>query len=141
MNINDLGKALEEDDINLKLERLKMGLISRATGGGMDPIEYKNLRKSVLGLPNMDNLLPRFLKLCRTIDEFWDWIKAQAPSYAERRLIISDALNPLLEKFEFEISEGALEFSKNYEEKGIIGQGGFGLVYLYEHRQLKLPLL
>ncbi len=55
------------------------------------------------------------------------------------RIIIAKALNPVLEMVEYEIGEGSLEFKKNYEEKKIIGKGGFGLVYLFEHKLLKLP--
>ena len=138
MKINELDKIPAGDDIVLQIEQLKMGLISRATGGSFDTKEYSRLRKIVLGIPGVEMVVPKFLKLCRSDDEFWNWIKAQAPTYAERRTIISDALNPILEIVEYETGEGALEFKKNYEEKEIIGTGGYGLVYLFEHRLLKL---
>lgn len=139
MKVNELDNIPEADDIVLQLEQFKMGLISRATGGDFEQKEYSRLRKIVLGIPGTESLTPRFLKLCRTVDEFWGWIKGEAPTYAERRVIIAEALNPILEIVEYETSEGSLEFKKNYEEKELIGNGGFGLVYLYEHRLLKLP--
>lgn len=139
MKVTELDNLPEEDDIVLQIEQFKMGLITRATGGDFEQKEYSRLRKMVLGIPSTNNLTPRFLKLCRTVDEFWEWIKAQAPTYAERRVIIGEALNPILEIVEYETSEGSLEFKKNYEEKKIIGNGGFGLVYLYEHRLLQMP--
>lgn len=138
MKTTELHNVAEEDDIVLQIEQFKMGLISRATGGEYDQKEYSRLRKIVLGIPGVEKIIPRFLKLCRTTDEFWGYIKGAAPSYAERRIIIAEALNPILEIVEYETGEGSLEFQKNYKEKSIIGQGGFGLVYLFEHKLLKL---
>lgn len=138
MKSNELGSIAEADDIALQIEQFKMGLNSRATGGSFDEKEYSTIRKMILGIPGSTEIIPKFLKICRTSDEFWAWIKGQAPSYAERRVIIAEALNPLLEMVEYEQGEGALDFKKNYEEKKVIGNGGFGLVYLYEHKLLKL---
>lgn len=138
MTVDNLPTLDNEDDLLLQIEQFKMGLVSRATGGNFDTKEYSKFRKLILLNPNLEKVVPRFLKLCRTSDEFWAWIKAEAPSYAERRVIISNEINPILEILEYENGEGALEFSKNYEEKELIGHGGFGMVYLYEHRLLKL---
>jgi len=139
MTTNDLPNTIEEDDLILQMEQFKIGLVSRATGGNFDTTEYSRLRKLIMTNPNLEKVIPNFLKVCRTSDEFWGWIQAEAPSYKERRMIISSFINPILEVLEYETEEGALEFSKNYEEKEIIGNGGFGLVYLYEHKLLKLP--
>jgi len=139
METVEFVKLGDEDNIVLLLEQLKIGLIARATGGSFEQKDYSKLRKVVLTYPNVDKYIPNFLKICRTPDEFWEWIKAQAKTYAERRQIIADALNPLLGTVEYETGEGSLEFKKNYEEKGVIGTGGFGQVYLFEHRLLKLP--
>ncbi len=139
MKSQELNNLPDDDDIVLQIEQFKMGLIAQATGGDLDEKEYSRLRKLVLGIPGIEEITPRFLKLCRTTSEFWGWIKGQAPTYAERRLIIAKEINPILELVEYETSEGSLEFQKNYEEKEIIGKGGFGLVYLYEHKLLNLP--
>jgi len=139
MKVQELSNIVKEDDLVLQIEQFKMGLISRATGGEFEQSEYSRLRKMVLGIPGTENISPRFLKLCRTTDEYWGWIKGAAPSYAERRIIIAEAINPILEIVEYETGEGSLEFKKNYEEKEIIGQGGFGLVYLFEHKLLQMP--
>lgn len=138
MKLDSLPTIENEDDLLLQMEQFKMGLVSRATGGDFDTKEYSRFRKLILTNSNLEKVVPRFLKLCRTSDEFWGWIKSEAPSYAERRIIIANEINPILEILEYENGEGALEFSKNYEEKEVIGHGGFGMVYLYEHRLLKL---
>lgn len=127
----------DEDDILLQVEHLKMGLLAKATDGDFEQPEYSRLRKIVLGIPGLQNI-PRFLKICRTADEFRAYMQGEAPSYKERRLIIAEELNPILEFLEYETGEGALEFKKLYEEKEIIGTGGYGQVYLYEHRLLEI---
>jgi len=139
MNTINLPESPKEDDIVLQIEQFKMGLVSKATGGDFDNKEYSRLRKLILGIPEAEKLIPRFLKICITVDDFWGFIKGQSPTYAERRLFLNESLNPILELIEYEVGEGALEFKKNYEEIKVIGNGGFGLVYLYEHRLLNLP--
>jgi eukaryotic-like serine/threonine-protein kinase len=140
MKIEELDNMPEVDDIVIQVEQFKMALISRATGnGGLEGTEYVKSRKLVLGIPRIENVLPKFLKLCRTVDEFWAWIKDESSTYAERRVIISEAMNPILEIIEYENGDGTLEFKKAYDERQIIGNGGFGLVYLYEHKLLKMP--
>ena len=135
----NLPSTLQNDDLTILIEKLKVGLTSRATGGIYDDEEYKRIRKLILASPMLEKITPKFLKVCRNTDEFWGWIKHESPTYQERRLIISESINPLIEVVEYESGEGALEFKKNYEEKELIGNGGFGMVYKYEHRLLKLP--
>ena len=115
MTTDNLPQTENEDDLLLQVEQFKMGLVARATGGDFEAKEYSRFRKLILTNPNLEKVIPRFLQLCRTSDEFWGWIKAAAPSYAERRVIIATEINPILEILEYENGEGALEFSKNYE--------------------------
>lgn len=129
----------KQDDLLLQIEQLKAGLTTRATGGGYEDSEYQAIRKLILANPSLDKITPRFLKVNRTVDEFWRWVKNENNSYEGRRILLSEQLNPLIEALEYETGEAALEFNKNYEEKEIIGHGGFGVVYKYEHRLLKLP--
>ena len=141
MKTDELPNIPEEDDISIIVEQLKNRLVARATGKGDDftQKEYSRLRKIVLGIPDIKEMIPRFLKTCRSLDEFWTFIKGVSPQYTGRREFLGDTFNPIIEKVEYEIGEGALEFKKNYKEIDVIGHGGFGLVYLYEHRLLQLP--
>jgi serine/threonine-protein kinase len=139
MNSSNLRDIPEGDDLVLQIEQFKMGLVSRATGGDFENDEYRRLRKLVLSIPESDKLVPRFLKLCRTVDDFWGFIKGQSATYAERREFLSKEINPILEFVEYEVGEGSLEFKRNYEEIKVIGNGGYGLVYLYKHKLLALP--
>jgi|SRR5690625_1157021 len=139
MKVEEFDDIPDQDDLAIQIEQFKMGVISRATGGEFENDDYKRIRKIILGNSETEKLAPRFLKICRTADDFWGWIKGEAQTYAERREIINQAINPILDYVEYEASEGALEFKKNFSEKGVIGNGGFGQVYLYEHKLLKLP--
>jgi serine/threonine-protein kinase len=139
MNANQLPQVPEEDDLLTLLEQFKNGLVARATGKEYEDTEYQRIRRLILANPKLINLVPQFLKSCRTTGDFWQWIKNESSTYDGRRQILSDEINPMLDAVEYESGEGALEFSKNYEEKEIIGTGGFGVVYKYEHRLLQLP--
>ena len=80
MKTQELGEIVEDDDIILQIEQFKMGLMSRATGGDFEQKEYSRLRKLVLGIPGVERITPRFLKICRTTGEFWGYIQGEAPS-------------------------------------------------------------
>ncbi len=138
MTSENLPSIEKEDDVLLQIEQLKKGLIAHATNGSFDTKEYSRFRKLILTNPNLEKVIPKFLRACRTTDEYWNWIKAEASTYQARRDIIAKEINPILEILEYENDEGSLEFNKIYEEKKVIGHGGFGMVYLYEHRLLNL---
>lgn len=139
MSLNQLPPVPKGDDLLILLEQFKNGLLARATGGDYEDSEYQRIRKLILANPKLEKLSPRFIKTNRSINDFWQWIKTDAKTYADRRMLISSQMNPLLDAVEYENGAAAMEFSKNYEEKAIIGTGGFGVVYLYEHRLLKMP--
>ncbi|MFZ4580558.1 MAG: abortive infection family protein [Myxococcota bacterium] len=75
-------------------------LTSRATGEHADDGEYVRLRKVLLAEPALAGRLPNFLQRCRTLDEFWAYIKAEFERYAERRAHIARAFAPLLDDLE-----------------------------------------
>lgn len=79
-----------------QLEQMKNLLVSYATGDGGDNAEYIRLRKTLLGDPVIAERLPRFVRNCRNISEFWAFIKAEFGTYAKRRTFLRDAFNPLI---------------------------------------------
>lgn len=96
---------MTEDEVpESPLERVRFlenVMISRATGNllaGDDHYEF--LRRELMYDPSVKGLLPDFVRACRTLDVFWPYIKNKAPSYAERRVIISHAFTPLVEYLE-----------------------------------------
>lgn len=75
-------------------------LISQATGGSEDDAEYVRLRQMLLSNPALDALIPRFLRICRNLSQFWQFIKFKHFTYAERRDFIWGEFRPLLETLE-----------------------------------------
>lgn len=74
-------------EMGLLLEELKEMLIVVATtspSGGSEP-RYRELRRSALNYPPFYNVLPEFLRGCRTLTEFWQFVRPKFATYAERR--------------------------------------------------------
>lgn len=88
------------NDPFVKAEALQHLLISQATGGAEDDAEYVRLRQAVLANSAFDSLYPRFLRTCRNLAQFWQFIKYEYGTYAERRQYIWDAFQPMLEALE-----------------------------------------
>jgi len=78
-------------------EALQNLLISHATGGSEDYAEYVRLRQMMLSNAALDSLLPRFLRTCRNLPQFWQFIKFKYGTYAERRDYIWGEFSPMLE--------------------------------------------
>jgi hypothetical protein len=89
-------------DLLTKVESLKNMLVSRATGGFVDDAEYKQLRRELLAVARIKDKLPRFVETCRSLDEFWDFIKPMFAHYAERREYLRDQFHALLAMLEAE---------------------------------------
>jgi hypothetical protein len=87
-------------DISDEVEMLQDMLISIATGGPGDIQTYKSIRNRILNNPHIKELAPRFLRTCRTSDQFWSFIKHEFVSYAERRAYIWNEFRPLLERLD-----------------------------------------
>lgn len=142
MKISNLDTIPEVDDLAILVEEFKKILFMIAAGGGVsqnDEMEYQRVRKLVLGNPFIKDIVPKFLLNCRNCSEFSQFINEESPTYEERIKYLASVINPLMDKIEYEEGIGSLEFSRIYEERKIIGQGGFGQVYLVEHKLLKLP--
>jgi hypothetical protein len=75
-------------------------LIAQATGGSANNSNYAELRRHFLDDPATKALVPRFVRTCRDLASFWGWVKFEAATYAERRTIIWQAFQPLLDHLE-----------------------------------------
>lgn len=76
-------------------------MTARATGDlSANTLVYEHLRREFMDDHITKNLLPTFVRTCRTLNVFWPYIKEQAGTYADRRMIISQAFTPLVEYLE-----------------------------------------
>ena len=84
-----------------RVQRLKEILVLYATGDKTDTRdEYKNLRREGLADPFLKSRLPRFVRDCSDLGEFWAFIKPMFPSYRERRDYLRREFLPLLNELE-----------------------------------------
>lgn len=83
-----------------RAESLQNALISHATGGAGDGRDYKSLRLYFISNTALSPLIPSFVRTCRDLSQFWDFIKHKFPSYQERRVYIRDELSKLFSELE-----------------------------------------
>lgn len=96
----DIYEDLSYLDNNFELaEALRKNLISRATGGNFDSRNYQFIRKEFLQDETIKPLLPTYIKDCRDIEQFWQFIKEEISgtgSYGQRRTFINESFQDLL---------------------------------------------
>jgi hypothetical protein len=107
------------------------GLVSRATGGTFDDQLYSTVRSKLLGNKSLENLLPKWIKTTRTLDQFWLFIKGRFGTYAERRQFLweefstslnyleSKSTSPLVESIVFDEAHIHAQWQKALERKSI----------------------
>lgn len=81
-------------------EALQNLLVSLATGGVEDNAKFMRLRQLVLSQTAIEPHIPSFLRSCRDLAQFWQFIKLKFGTYAERRSYIWDEFRPMLELLE-----------------------------------------
>ena len=87
-------------EVLAEVERLKMILLQRATGGVAQVSEYVDLRRKLISQPGVKDRLPKFLAASTTLDEFWAVISDKFGSYKERRAFLKDEFLPLITDLE-----------------------------------------
>lgn len=83
-----------------RVEYLQNILIERATGGDGDNHHYQLLRQEMLDSTSIKDMLPRWIRMNRSLDQFWQYIKNKYGTYRERRDFIWKELNPILSYLE-----------------------------------------
>lgn len=84
-----------------KANYLASALSSHATDVTADNNEYSSLRQELLSMPEIEQLVPSFVRSSRDLTSFWNFIKLKFKTYAERRTFISEQFTPLLDFLEF----------------------------------------
>ena len=78
------------------VEYMQSILISRATGGEFDGVNYKYIRNKLIKNQIYEKYLPRWIKIYRDGDSFWNFIKGKFDNYKERRIFINSELANLI---------------------------------------------
>ena len=129
---------MDESKILEAVERLKLGLIAKATDGDYADKYYKEDLDMISADSRVSKILPSFIRTSRTTADFRRAMQAKYPSYAERRQYIGQEFQPTIDYLEGVI-KGTDQFSRSldsYELGEIIGHGGFGTVFKYRHKLL-----
>ncbi|HBT5562328.1 TPA: abortive infection family protein [Klebsiella pneumoniae] len=91
------------DELTTDLERaesLQNQMISIATGGAAMPHDYQELRRFFVDSPIYSSLIPSFVKTSRNTDQFWQFIKYEFGTYADRRQYIWTEFQELMDYLE-----------------------------------------
>ena len=83
-------------NLSIQAEALQNLLVARATGTEESEADFTKLRLIIEKIPKS----PDYLKTCRTLTQFWQFIKGTFPTYAERREYIWSSFRPLLESLD-----------------------------------------
>lgn len=83
-----------------RAEHLQGLIICKATGEAISVDDYAEMRMHFLNNPSLASLLPSYVRTCRDLAQFWQFIKAKFGTYAERRQFIWNTFVPLLEYLE-----------------------------------------
>lgn len=125
---------MENNELIDLLDEFKSGLLSKATDGDIDEEFYTHARNTLISSIDKKELIPKFVKSCRNAKEFRRYIQGEAGDYVTRRLIITEAMNTIMEYLEEKIDQ-ADPFAqiRQYRKVEEIGRGGFGAVYKYHN--------
>ena len=126
-----------EGELIVLAERFKLALINRATGRACDVDEYITIRNFLVNNAIVNDILPNFIIVCRTPDEFWAFIRPKFDNYAQRREYIIAEMAPVLNKIDNINAENInITNSDLYEIGEELGSGGFGRVFKYHNKLL-----
>jgi hypothetical protein len=87
-----------EQQVLENIEALQNLMLASVTGGARDESEYRRIRDELLRAPGLEEIVPRFVRTCGDLSQFWHFTKTQndLASYASRREYIWSAFRPLL---------------------------------------------
>ncbi|VDN46693.1 Serine/threonine protein kinase (fragment) [Petrocella atlantisensis] len=92
-----------DNEMALELEYFKHDLIKYATGDKSSDFtdkKYADVRKQLLNIKSLTEIIPEYIRKCRDLGDFWQFIKAKYSTYQERRIYLAETLNPVIEYFE-----------------------------------------
>lgn len=117
------------------LDEYKEGLLSKATNGTIDNKYYMQTRNALMKNTSIKEQIPKFIRNCRTADEFRRFMQNEYDNYAGRKQMISDSINFLIYYIEENLDDEDDPFLqiKQYKKVSQIGFGGYGTVFKYHN--------
>ncbi len=91
------------DEFETDIERatyLQNILIDYSTGKNVLDVDYIKIRNWVTSKPEFKIYVPQFVKTCRSLNQFWQFIKFKYDTYHERRVYIYSEFEALLSYIE-----------------------------------------
>lgn len=116
MTIEDKNEIDDFTEFELATYTKNM-LVSMATGGEQDAKIYEYTRGKFIASSILKSYLPSWFKTCRTVKEYWSFIKEKASDYAGRRTFLSQEFSTVLDYFEFGMTspiESSIKFDETY---------------------------
>ena len=110
-----------------RADYLRTLLVARATHQEYSDADYRRLRAYFVKSPYA-HLLPKWVRTCRSLEDFWGFIQPKFEKYRWRRSFISEELEPLLQATEagcvspVEQSIGELLENPSYESVSLCWQ-------------------
>ncbi len=89
----------DRENLVEEIECFRALLTAFATGGDADTTtapNYEGFRKRLMANAETAPRLPDFVKRCRTLSDFWTFIKPRVKTYQERREFLLEQFDPLL---------------------------------------------
>lgn len=97
---SDQRISMNKAELREILESVQNMLVARATGSSPNEADYNELRLILISEDLINGELPRFVRTCRSLSQFWAYISKESGTYAGRREHIWKGFAPLLEKLE-----------------------------------------
>jgi hypothetical protein len=85
-----------------KVEMLQNLLIAHATGSPGNEGEYRDLRRELLAIEDISDLIPSFVRTARSLDQFSAFIRKDRPHYVQRREFLWQSFAPIFDFLERE---------------------------------------
>jgi hypothetical protein len=89
------------------VESLQHLLAAHACGERQENDEYVRLRRTLLADSELAEVAPSFVRTCRTLQQFWQFIKQRFGRYHERRDFIWGEFRPLFDHLEGRVQSPA----------------------------------
>lgn len=131
---------METKALLITAERLKQGLLAKATDGDYEDKQYKADLAELMTDQRIAKMIPTIIQVNRTSADFRRAMQAHSPHYAGRRQYINEQLSPIFE-YLHSVESGTDSFTDVITKNDLgenLGRGGFGAVRKYHHKLLDM---